>query len=105
MAPAPRLRDWRQPAQAGGPSHGLKRIATVAKGSGQSSSEFRFVFPPPIFGISGHLPPDKAAPVTPVVEQDALLKRLPHRCHHDDVVFARRSLIRFRPMQFQSLEL
>src|SRR5450432_3620459 len=67
----------------------------------QSAERFGFVFLPLIVGITGNRPPNETPSVTPVVEQNALLKRLTPGRDHDDIVLARRSLKGFRPMKVE----
>ncbi len=71
----------------------------------QDFIELRLVLVPLVMRIVDRKTPDQPAAVTPIIENDAARKRLPFCRDEDDVVLARGSLERFRPVKLERFPL
>ena len=69
-----------------------------------TSGKLAWVSSPSVFRVSGDRPPNEVPLIAPVIQENALFKRLSLGGDDDHIMFARRSGIGFRPVKVQGLE-
>ena len=77
---------------------GAWQDSRVVPGMLQPVVQFGLVFLPPKRGVTLYWPPDQTSGVPPVIQDNALLKRLPSSGDRDDVVLVELSRSTFGPV-------